>query len=215
MTMTAGRAVSNSDEPQSPSAASGPLSAAEVLRSFVQGLRWDQSQVAYVSTPITTGLEFYAHVPKELLTGGHEQNPEVAAARAHAMARNAVVAEETVEKARAAGLASVVINPTDLVVRGWDQVQYLDFWLEFIRSSVGTLVLAPGWQYSTGSVAECDLAFRLGLPVRDSELELRTRTWAAELINGALSDFRLWKLSPPPTHVEAVRALMSTPHAAK
>lgn len=157
------------------------------LTSLMSGIVFDSARVAYVSTPITTGHDLYRSLAMRFPTGiANAPDNEVQSVRSAVMERNAARARSTMEAARTAKTAEVFVDPSELSVPGWSQRQYLNYWLDFIDKYVDIVVLAPGWEYSTGSTAECFLAMKKNLPVLDHNMHQLNAHKAHGLISTAI-----------------------------
>ncbi len=77
---------------------------------------------------------------------------------------NVASAAKICRKLRGLALPCAVVNPAVIGhIPGWDHDRWMEMWLPFIRNRVGTLVLGPEWQLSTG----CQLEFECA---RDSDV---------------------------------------------
>ena len=156
------------------------------LSSFAQGVHIERCQVAYISTPITTGRVFYERL--RAIAPANTSSAHLAMLREEVMVENARSAGALLERVRAEGVAALCVDPTPLKVKGSSQGEYLTFWLNFIESHVGTVIMAPGWQYSSGSATECAAAISRRLRVLDSNFDGLSASSALSSIEDALED---------------------------
>lgn len=133
------------------------------------GRRLEAGTAYYISTPITTGPRLLAwrraaHGSADSDPFGQELKREVIEENVRALAPL---------RMRVSGIAGGlgVIDPTELDQPGWTQADYHRFWIEVIGRFARTLVLADGWQYSTGCAYEFSAALMLHIPVLDSNLD--------------------------------------------
>jgi hypothetical protein len=63
-------------------------------------------------------------------------------------------------------LSETVIDPSCFSVTGYTQTQYDELCARVLKEYVGTIILAPGWQFSRGSRAEVQLATTLRLAIQ-------------------------------------------------
>jgi hypothetical protein len=123
----------------------------------------------YLSTPITTGPAFL----KWKRSLGHNLTEKD---RAYWTGHRQSVIEEN--KRRIAPIAESLrralphplIDPTQVDVPGWEQIDYHRFWCEVIRRWCSVVVLSAGWEFSTGCCFEALTALTEGIPVVDEEL---------------------------------------------
>lgn len=138
----------------------------------------------YISTPITTGARLLAWCRAN--PAGARDDPFGSELRREVMAENIrALGPLRVRIARAAG-AQPVIDPTELDEQGWAQADYHRFWIETISRYVSALVLADGWQYSTGCAFEFSAALLAEMPMLDSDLNPMNLGHAADLLTRAI-----------------------------
>ena len=151
------------------------------LRSFVAGLDLERSKTVYISTPITTGLAFYQTLAA-LAGSGKPTLAMLDQAREVAIRENRTGAIEVWQRAKSAHIGHNYVIPSFFDAEGWSQRRYIDFWVDFIIQRVGTLVLAPGWQYSSGSSREFYEAIAADVAVLTSEFEPLSAAQGVELL---------------------------------
>lgn len=81
----------------------------------------------------------------------------------------------------------MLIDPTEVTVDGWSQREYMRFWAEVIELFADQMVMADGWELSTGCTFEFMLAWEIGIPVYDSECKLLDNSHVLELLNNAIN----------------------------
>lgn len=158
-----------------------PPGAEAHLAAFAR--RGDAANSLYVSTPITTGprlLAWRRANPKGADSDpfGRELKREVIAENIRALGPLRTHIARGTKSAR-------VIDPTELDEPGWSQADYHRFWIETISRFASTLVLADGWQYSTGCAYEFSAALLAGIPMLDSNLDPVNLGHAADLLRRA------------------------------
>lgn len=151
------------------------------VRSLVAGRR----RATYVSTPITSGKRW---VDWWITDGRMLQGAEYTRSlRSDVMLPNLQRAGRIVESLRTQ-LEGVVIDPNVLDVEGWEQDDYLQFWVEVLRLYVARVVLLDGWQYSKGCTIEFSHAIELGIETVDERLRPLSSEDALTLIGDAIQE---------------------------
>jgi len=126
--------------------------------------------VAYLSTPITTGPRYLAWKRQ------HRDDPvasRVTAERelkAEVMAQNLQAVEPLRARIRRHWPQVVLIDPTRFEEAGWQQGDYHRYWIEVIDRFPSRVVFADGWQYSTGCALEYAFAVEKRLDLKDADL---------------------------------------------
>ena len=140
----------------------------DVLDSFAGCFGLERENVAYVSTPITTGRRYYDWLAASGLSPDAGPSFQTAHAR-EVIALNQASAHALVLSARAS-LGKIVVDPTALEVPVWTQEDYHGFWTRLITDYVGTVVFNDGWEYSTGCTLEYAAALRANATLLDAKL---------------------------------------------
>ena len=131
----------------------GALTAAALSNSDVftqweadRELRSNSHGASYVSVPITTGrvfVDWFREHGRTLDPGSEEYRT---AHRANVMLPNMQKAARFIELLR--WHTGVVIDPTTLMVEGWRQKDYYEFWLRVIERHVRRVIFLDGWHFS-------------------------------------------------------------------
>ena len=112
----------------------------KTIRSAIECSLDPGEKVVYLSHPVTTG--------------------------GRPMADNIARAAEIAALARKTFAPSVVLNPMGIGhIEGWDHPTWMRLWLPFIRERVDVMLLAEGWEESTGRTLERDCAIASELPL--------------------------------------------------
>ncbi len=115
------------------------------------------NSAVYISGPITTGKNFvrwYLAEGMNLAKG----SPEYAAAfRTKVLKVNEFEILDLAKRIRFSD-KEVVIEPASLYIPEWNQVDYINYWIEIIENFVGKIILVDGWQFSLGCVKEFSFA---------------------------------------------------------
>jgi len=111
----------------------------------------------YLSTPITTGLEFYLN-KKDHSTLEWEDKDEVD----QAVKNNLFLAEQTVLELRNQ-TKTPIICPGSLHMKDWGQHEYMVFWRTTIKDYVWMIFFRDGWEYSIGCIEEFLYAKSIGV----------------------------------------------------
>lgn len=139
----------------------------ELLISFTTCFGVVGRSAVYVSTPITTGPHFVEWFPIQRDRGSPDYQRRL---RDEIIGPNLVRAQPLVAACRARWPGRPVIDPTGLgQVPGWVQGDYHLFWCQLIEQCAGTVVLAQGWQYSSGCALEFAAACVADCQILDAE----------------------------------------------
>jgi hypothetical protein len=139
---------------------------ADALDSFAGCFGLERNNVAYVSTPITTGKRYYDWL--------QDYRPDAGSDFERDHAREVITVNQASARALIMMLRShlekVVIDPTPLEAPNWTQLQFHAFWTRLITDYVGTVVFNEGWEYSTGCCYEFAAALKAHAELLDDDL---------------------------------------------
>jgi hypothetical protein len=147
-----------------------PANLAETLLEAMGAVLGDRRDACYVSTPITTGPEFVAW----WLAQGSTLNRHDPAYQDEVglVVRRNIEAVRPLVQLVERTFNRPVIDPTRLgSIAAWQQPDYHQFWVLVIQRFAGMVVLADGWQYSSGCSLEFAAAVTAGLPTLDAALQ--------------------------------------------
>ena len=123
--------------------------------------------LVYVTVPITTGIREYQMM--RILTRSREDlrrdfhdrwETEVKAAN-EADAKAFTTMVQLLNEDR------LVLNPAELQISKWTQLQYTELWNEVLTKFCDKVVLTPNWAFSNGARQEVQRMLLLGRPVVD------------------------------------------------
>lgn len=134
----------------------------------------------YISTPITTGLSLLRWRAQSRNSSASADVLEVQVKTA-VMQENKAALVPLLERV-STQVSGPIINPTELTEPAWKQGDYHRFWVEVIGRCVSSVVLADGWQYSTGCSIEFAAAHLLELPTFDSSLRKLSSDQASHML---------------------------------
>ena len=157
---------------------------ADVLDSFAGCFGLERRNVAYVSTPITTGRRYYDWLQSSGYSPDSGSDFQVAHAR-EVIAANQASAHALVMTVRQT-LGKTVVDPTALNVPTWTQADFHAFWTRLITDYVGTVVFNDGWEYSTGCCMEYAAALMCRATLLDAKLSPLQPKVALMLTNRAI-----------------------------
>jgi hypothetical protein len=147
-----------------------PAQLIDTLLETLASVLGDRRDACYISTPITTGPEFVAWWRAQGSTldrhdPAYQDEIDLVVRRNIEAVRPLVgLVEHT--------LGRPVIDPTRLgPIAAWEQPDYHEFWVRVIQRFAETVVLADGWQYSSGCSLEFAAAVVAGLPTLDATLQ--------------------------------------------
>ena len=168
----------------------------------------DQS-FTYVSTPITSGKYFleWLKISADVKSENQPINP--LSIETFVYERNIRKAEALVQRMRSR-FPNRVIDPTQLSnIPDWSQNDYHLFWIQVVRKFVSSLVMANGWEFSTGSTLEFLTALELGIPILDEELAPISKELALQKLIRARSEFQAVEYESPTINnaIETLRSI--------
>lgn len=143
-----------------------------------------EPEVVYMSTPITTGPGMV-----DYLRAGGDSNPDLNGdlVRSEVIAANMEALPPVRDNIAGTFRNDMLIDPTEVTVDGWSQREYMRFWAEVIELYADQMVMADGWELSTGCTFEFMLAWEIGIPVYDSECKMLDNAHVLELLNNAIN----------------------------
>ena len=59
----------------------------------------------------------------------------------------------------------MVMDPSEITIPEWSQSHYAAHWDAVVKELASKVVLAPGWDFSTGCVLELKRALDKGIPI--------------------------------------------------
>ena len=127
----------------------------------------DLTNAVYVSTPITSGPDYYRLLAQATRSLDYEQAKCTASAQVRDP--NDRAAEEATRQARSRYPDTPVVNPSLVHLVNASQNLYNAFWASLIEKHVSRVVAADGWPLSSGARMEVYVALRLGLPVESQQ----------------------------------------------
>lgn len=155
----------------------------ELLISFTSCFGVMDRSAVYVSTPITTGPHFADWFPVQRDRGTPDYQRRL---RDEIIGPNLVRAQPLVAACRDRWPSRTVIDPTGLgEVPGWAQDDYHLFWCQVIQQCSSTVVLAEGWQFSSGCALEFAAACVADCQILDTGFVLFTAAQGVALLTGA------------------------------
>ncbi|MEW6284313.1 MAG: hypothetical protein AB1758_37205, partial [Candidatus Eremiobacterota bacterium] len=174
----------------------GPFERKEFSPGFVERLQEEAAgrKIFYVSTPVTGGFRLYEFLAAKGKRSVRELSGEDKDAFVkEVIEKNCAAAAELAESLR--NDETLVVDPSRLAVKHWQQAEYLNHWLDVVKVAAG-LVLQDGWELSEGCVHEARAAFELGIPVTDARGENLTRGAAMQRVEEALDRIRKQGFTP-------------------
>ncbi|MBI4016488.1 MAG: hypothetical protein HY363_02225 [Candidatus Aenigmarchaeota archaeon] len=139
------------------------------LTSFASIVGWGKhripahTNVAYASSPITTGLRMYELFKARGVKSVDELNKiDPAIMRKEIMIPNIESGENFAQELRSAKQYAAVICPSTFFARGWTQEHYMSLWERVIENFATKVHFNDSWQYSNGCVEEYLIGLRTG-----------------------------------------------------
>jgi hypothetical protein len=163
----------------------GPLSARTLpLLEFMRCVVEDK-QAIYISAPVTTGpryLRWLRRTPDSVDRGAEFEKEVVAPNRARG--------RELAHRVRERFPGAVVINPTAVLLPGWQRGEYHELWGEVVQRYARMAVFGDGWEYSYGCLYEFLTACRAGVESVDERYEPIPVGIGVERIHRALAELQ-------------------------
>jgi hypothetical protein len=164
----------------------------------------------YCSAPITSGERFTQWVHRSghrLANLDEATTAQRDAHRVEVIEPNVKHASKVVERLRAHN-SQIVIDPTAINhLAGWQQSDWLEFWLEVIRNYAKQVVFVDGWQFSSGCVQEYLAAINGHLPTYDERMQPISVASAVLLIRSAMKEIADRGIVASPTLEEVIARL--------
>jgi hypothetical protein len=145
------------------------------------------NEATYISIPITTGLRFldwYKREGKNAVSTEEYNDLHYK----HVMLENINASAYFVEQVRKVK-SNVVIEPTKLAVKGWEQIDYHNFWVGVIDRFIKEAYFTSGWYLSKGCVLEFLTVKRKGIPAYDMNNHEISIDEGAVLIESTISEY--------------------------
>lgn len=137
--------------------------------------------IIYLSTSITSGFKLFT-VSQSLGTSPESlQSTHPKAWKELVFDANLNEARQIAKSLRTKYLGKIVIDPSSIEVKGWQQFDYNSFWVSLISAFPATLVVAPNWEFSRGARYEVAHAFKNGIAILDANDRSVTREIADQL----------------------------------
>ncbi len=128
--------------------------------------------LTYVSTPITGGTakfdlfdELRVKDKTDFDAAGKQRFLD------DVIVKNTNSAFHVAEALREDSSYGVVMDPSEITIPRWSQAEYSAHWDEVVLQLASKLVLAPGWDHSTGSILELKRALDKGIPIEEVTVE--------------------------------------------
>ena len=124
--------------------------------------------MTYVSTPITGGRKKY-----ELFEDlGITSKDEFDASGKKRFVKDVIVANTNrayriSESLRDEGSRSMIMDPSEITIPEWSQSHYAAHWDAVVEHLASKVVLAPGWDFSSGCILELKRALDKGVSVEE------------------------------------------------
>jgi len=156
-------------------------------------LRSERHAATYVSVPITTGRAFVEWFRKHGRTIESSSDEYRTGHRANVMLPNIQKAARFIELLRLRH-NGMVIDPTTLIVEGWQQKDYHEFWLRVIERHVRRVIFLDGWHFSHGCSLEFEKATKMELDCVDERMTALTRERGIELLGESIREINSLEL---------------------
>jgi hypothetical protein len=172
-----------------------PAQLIDTLLETLASVLGDRRDACYISTPITTGPEFVAWWRAQGST--MDRDDPAYQDEISLVVRHNIEAVRPLVRLVEATFGRPVIDPTRLgPIAAWEQPDYHDFWVRVIQRFVESVVLADGWQYSSGCSLEFAAATVAGLPTLDASLQPLSVEHGLRLLEQAAGELEAAGLSP-------------------
>jgi hypothetical protein len=158
-----------------------------------RGLRSEWHAATYVSVPITTGRAFVEWFRREGRTLESSSEEYRTGHRANVMLPNIQKAGRFIELLRLRH-SGVVIDPTTLMVEGWQQKDFHEFWLRVIERHVRRVIFLDGWHFSHGCSLEFEKATTMELDCVDERMTTLTSERGIELLGESIREINSLEL---------------------
>lgn len=129
----------------------------KILETYLSVL--GNSKTYYVSTPMTTGREYFENIINGI---DNEQS------RLNLYNKNVCTARHSIEEIRSYLNCRAIIEPTSFSPTTlFSQEDWLGLWERVIRKHVHSIIFLDGWEYSHGCVTEMSIALKYGISLCD------------------------------------------------
>lgn len=119
----------------------------------------------YISTPMTSGLLYMKAFAK--LQEDEKERGLTTESRSYLFNKNCQHARSVASMTRLHFPTSVVIDPTEIEIDGWEQNDYLVFWRQVIIDNVRIIRFVKDWHYSNG----CAYEFLVGVETNKAMID--------------------------------------------
>ena len=146
----------------------GKIPQPEFTRLYVEAAKeqLNGQPMTYISTPITGGTKKF-ELFEEL---GIKDKSEFDESAKHRFVKDVIIkntnqAFRISEGVRENQEVGMVMDPSEITIPEWSQSHYAAHWDAVVKELASKVVLAPGWDFSTGCVLELKRALDKGIPV--------------------------------------------------
>jgi hypothetical protein len=151
----------------------GKLPRAEFTKLYVEAAlqQLNGQPMVYVSTPITGGSKKY-----DLLDQlGIKDKSEFDQSDKKRFVKDVIVANTNrayriSESVRAQQTYGMTMDPSEITIPEWSQAHYAAHWDAVVEKLASKIVLAPGWDFSTGCILELKRGLDKGVPIEEVAL---------------------------------------------
>lgn len=151
----------------------GKLSQPEFTRLYVESAKeqLDGQPMTYISTPITGGSRKY-DLYRDLGVKDKSEFDQTGKKRfvKDVIVANTNVAFRIAESVRSEQGYGMVMDPSEITIPEWSQSHYAAHWDAVVKELASKVVLAPGWDFSSGCILELKRALDKGVPVEEVAL---------------------------------------------
>lgn len=123
--------------------------------------------IVYITVPITSGYNQFLLMDELGCTPDELRTTHAERYKRDVFDANMRTSESWSAQARSAFPGRVVLDPSPLFVKGFEQPHYYDLWNKVIRLYADTVIATPKWAFSMGSRKEVEMAIASGLRVVD------------------------------------------------
>ncbi len=127
------------------------------------------SGITYLSVPVTSGPREVDLISKAGVRWERFRQEQPDRLQREVIEPNIADADLIARSMREADTYGLVVDPSQLMVRGWLQDDYNRFWVQLMQRYAKKVVAGPGWNLSRGARGEIAFAVFLGLRVITTE----------------------------------------------